>query len=231
MAAEDPHHLAAYRDRWEVVMAEIRRRILHGEMLPGSRIFEAELADSFGVSRGPVREALRALEVSGLILRLSRKGSYVAPVRRRDVDEIYTLRCAVEEFAIRRALSRDSVKLAASLDTSITKMQGALAREEPSAVVDSDIDFHSAFYLYADHNRLLGVWATLTDPLRIMMRLSSRQVDSEWQDSVDGHLPIATAARDADVERCVPACIDHLTHARELVMGYVERQDLQASEI
>lgn len=216
-----------YRERWEVVTEEIRRRIVQGEMLPGSRIRETELAEAFGVSRGPVREALRTLEVAGLVLRMPRQASYVAPVRRQDVDELYTLRIAIEELAVRRSLRAPARGLGQELGATIDTFQTALDAGDLGAVVDSDIDFHSVFYSRADHQRLAALWGTLTDPLRIMMRLSSRRSDPDWTMSIGGHLLIANAAESGDVDACVGATLEHLGHARELVMGFVDKQDLQ----
>jgi GntR family transcriptional regulator of gluconate operon len=216
-----------YRERWEVVTEEIRSRILRGEMLPGSRIRETELAEAFGVSRGPVREALRTLEVAGLVLRMPRQASYVAPVRRQDVDELYTLRTAIEELAIRRALSTPSPGMTEELGASVLALQSALSVGDLGQVVDSDIDFHSVFYNRADHRRLVTLWATLTDPLRIMMRLSSRRSDPDWTTSIGGHLLIAKLAGDGDVDGCVDATVEHLAYARELVIGFVQKQELQ----
>lgn len=216
-----------YRERWEVVTEEIRARILRGEMLPGSRIREAEIAEDFGVSRGPVREALRTLEVAGLVLRMPRQASYVAPVRRQDVDELYTLRTAIEELAIRRSLREPEPALTDELAASVKSLQSALTVGDLGQVVDSDIDFHSVFYNHADHHRLVALWGTLTDPLRIMMRLSSRRSDPDWTTSIGGHLLIAKLAAEQDVQGCVDATTEHLSNARHLVMGFVEKQDLQ----
>ena len=216
-----------FRERWEVVTEELRQRILRGDMLPGSRIRETEIAEQYGVSRGPVREALRSLEVAGLVLRLPRQASYVAPVHKRDVDEIYTMRAAIEELAIRRALHTPNQTLAHQLDAKASALSRAMDLGDPNAVVDADIDFHSVFYALADHDRLVALWGTLTDPLRIMMRLSSRRTDPEWRLTVGGHLAIAQAAAEFDADACVAATRDHLEHARLLVMGFVDSQELQ----
>jgi GntR family transcriptional regulator of gluconate operon len=209
------------------VTEELRQRILRGEMLPGSRIRETELAEQFGVSRGPVREALRSLEVAGLVLRLPRQASYVAPVSKRDVDEIYTLRAVIEELAIRRTLRSAGDVLAHRLDAAATALAAAVAAGDAGTVVDADIEFHSVFYALADHQRLAALWGTLTDPLRIMMRLSERHTDPEWRGTVGGHLKLVRAAGAGDAQACVDAAVEHLEQARHLVMGFVEAQELQ----
>src|SRR5690606_13737704 len=72
-----------FRERWQVVQDEIRRRILRGELRPGQPLKEVEVADALGVSRGPVREAIRALEVSGLVQRRPQRTSIVTPITQR----------------------------------------------------------------------------------------------------------------------------------------------------
>jgi GntR family transcriptional regulator of gluconate operon len=216
-----------FRERWEVVTDEIRLRILRGDMLPGSRIVEADLAEMFGVSRGPVREALRVLETAGMVRRLPRHGSYVAPIRRQDVEEIYSLRRAIEELAIRRTLATPSSTLVATLERSAASLSEAVAAGDVTGMVEGDVAFHATFYDQAAHGRLQAVWASLTDPLRMLMRLSNQPSSPHWVDTVRGHQAIMDSASRGAVEDCVDAMRDHLARAETLVLSFVERQELQ----
>jgi GntR family transcriptional regulator of gluconate operon len=216
-----------YQDRWEVVLGGLRRMILDGELAPGSKIRETALAEHFGVSRGPIRESLRALEVAGLVVREPRKSTYVAPVRARDVEEVYSLREAVEVLAIRRALALQPESVVERLQTHLERFEEAVAApdQEPSRIVEADIHFHDVFYEAADHQRLRAVWMSFNDPLRIMMRLSSRRADPAWRQAKGGHIAIADAAAAGDVEGCVEATRAHLDAAKSLVLEFVSRQE------
>lgn len=217
-----------YQDRWEVVLDGMRRMILTGEMAPGSKISETVLAEQFGVSRGPIRESLRALEVAGLVIREPRKSSYVAPVRAADVEEIYSLREAVEVLAVRRALTLNADAVATELQARLENFDDVAAvaeNQDVSQVVEVDIAFHDVFYKAADHQRLQAVWQSFNDPLRIMMRLSSLRANPEWNRGKSGHTAIATAAANGDIDACVEATRAHLDIARANVLAFVNEQD------
>ncbi|CAN5345660.1 GntR family transcriptional regulator [soil metagenome] len=216
-----------YQDRWEVVLDGMRQMILTGQMAPGSKIRETELAEHFGVSRGPIRESLRALEVAGLVIREPRKSSYVAPVRASDVEEVYSLREAVEVLAIRRALTLHPDTVVRQLQTHLEQFEDAVAMvdQETSRIVEADIHFHDVFYHAADHQRLQSVWQSFNDPLRIMMRLSSQSADPAWRQAKGGHIAISAAAVNGDIEGCVEATRAHLDAAKTLVLEFVNQQE------
>jgi GntR family transcriptional regulator of gluconate operon len=199
--------------------------ILDGELAPGSRIRETELAQHFGVSRGPIRESLRVLEVVGLVTREPRKSSYVALVRASDVEEVYTLREAVEVLAVRRALELQPGSVLQALSVRLSEIEQAISSDAPaSRLVEADIDFHDVFYSFAAHQRLQAVWRSINDPLRIMMRMSSMQNDPEWRRDKGGHAAIVDTAAKGDVEGCVEATRSHLAEAKARVLEQVDRQ-------
>jgi GntR family transcriptional regulator of gluconate operon len=216
-----------YQDRWEVVLDGMRRMILSGEMAPGSKIREAELAERFRVSRGPIRESLRALEVMGLVVREPRRPSYVAPVRASDVEEIYSLREAVEVLAIRKSLTLNPDVVVRELQVRLEQFEDAASAsdQDASRIVEADIHFHEVFYAASDHHRLQSVWQTFNDPLHIMMRLSSLRADPAWREAKGGHIAIASAAVKGDIEGCVEATRAHLDTAKSIVLAFVNQQD------
>lgn len=223
MVSEVPtHERPVYQERWEIVQEEIRRRILVGEMLPGSSIPETDLAESLGVSRGPVREALRALEVKGLVSRRPRRTSIVTPITRRDVDELYSLRAEVECLAIRAAIEKNPAGVAAELRRTLDVLSSTLEGSDGQASTEADIEFHGAFYRCSEHLRLQGVWETLQDPLRIMMRITNKGSEDSWRSSMEGHEEIAKAAIAGDIQGTQQATRRHLELARERLQPFVE---------
>jgi DNA-binding GntR family transcriptional regulator len=216
-----------YQDRWEVVLEGMRQMILDGELAPGSRIRETELAEHFGVSRGPIRESLRVLEGAGLITREPRKSSFVALVRASDVEEVYTLREVVEVLAVRRALELRPESVVRELRVRLDEFEQAILSNAPaSRIVEADINFHDVFYAGSAHHRVQSVWRSFNDPLRIMMRLSSMQSDPEWRREKGGHDSIMSTAADGDIEGCIDATRAHLAEAKMRVLEYVEKQSL-----
>lgn len=218
--------VGVYKDRWEIVLDGMRRMILTGEMEPGSKISETELAAKFAVSRGPIRESLRALEVAGLVIREPRKSSYVAPVRAADVEEVYCLREAVEVLAIQRSLTLHHDLVISDLQTQLERLEEvtSLAAQDTPQIVEADINFHDVFYRHSDHSRLQGVWHGFSDPLRIMMRLSSIRPDLVRTQGRAGHIAIAEAAIRGDIDACVKETRAHLDVAKTNVLAVLDSQ-------
>lgn len=201
-----------YQDRWEIVRDQMRNMILTGEMPLGSKISEVELAERFGVSRGPIRESLRSLEHLGLVVREPRRPAHVVSLRVSDVEELFTLRKALEVLAVRRSLdlNRDSVVSALQASLRETEKETASADERGLQMVEADIRFHGIFYEAADHQRLLSIWTNLTGSLSMMMRLSSFLIEPAWLESRGDHIDIADAAIKGDPDGCAEATIAHL---------------------
>ncbi|CAA9268355.1 MAG: hypothetical protein AVDCRST_MAG93-2519, partial [uncultured Chloroflexia bacterium] len=86
------------------IVGRLTQAIMSGELGPGERINDEVIARNLDVSRGPVREAIRQLERQGLIVTRRNRGSYVARLERQDVDEVYTMRLALERLAVQRAI-------------------------------------------------------------------------------------------------------------------------------
>jgi len=210
------------RERWEVVFDQLRLLILGGELQPGERLVETDLADRFGVSRGPVREAIRQLEVTGLAVRTQRRGSFVAPLSVADVAEIYTLRASIEELAIRRALLRPAPQMLLTMRLQLEVMRTRAPGEAAPDLADVDLAFHSAFYDAANHRRLQAVWLSLGDPLRLMIALTSRALVSEREVTITGHEEIYQAAERGDVVGCVAGMRRHLELALATISRYLD---------
>ena len=90
----------------DVVFNTLRQAILRGELKPGERLMEIQLANKLGVSRTPIREAIRKLELEGLVLMIPRKGAEVAEITEKNLRDVLEVRCALEELAVQLACDR-----------------------------------------------------------------------------------------------------------------------------
>ena len=143
----------------------IREAIASGELKPGDQIVEAAMAARIGVSRSPVREALRQLEQQGLVESVPNKGTYVAALGPADVEEIVLLRGALEGLAARLAADRMGRRDVRALEDIVQRMErhtGPGPHEE-SAFIEADAEFHSALVRFSGHRRLQRMWSEL-DP-------------------------------------------------------------------
>lgn len=159
----------------------IRGMILSGELRPGDRIVENRLTVELGISRPPLREALRVLEQEGLVVQIPRRGAVVRPITLHDVYEIFTLREELEQLAVRFGVP---VRVPERLE----RCRAALARLEEVAdagdraqVTERGFDFHLAIVGLAGHRRLEDSYRALALQMRLCMgmnRHARRQVET-----------------------------------------------------
>lgn len=205
----------AMMERWEAAYSGLKALILSGELTPGARVREVELAERFRVSRGPIRESLRLLENEGLIVRRARQGSYVTPLNTSDIQEIYELRCAVEPLAIRLSLQRKPESLTSFLRAALDRMRSAYACGKYDVVAAADVELHTQFYEWCGNERVLGVWDSLRSPLQLLVVITGGHDHSDWGAIIDAHQSIVDAAAACDVELCLALETEHLRLAQE----------------
>jgi DNA-binding GntR family transcriptional regulator len=174
----------------------IRQLIASGKVRPGDRLSEPQLAAEIGTSRSPVREALRELEQQGLVVSYPNRGCFVATLSERDVDELVTLRAALEGLAARLASDRlNRLDLARLSD--IVEQMARVGRdqtdgaEQARPLAELDAAFHLAIVQRSGHRRLLAVWESI-DPLVWLIRLrgdsrapSVAQLAAEHRELID----------------------------------------------
>jgi GntR family transcriptional regulator of gluconate operon len=221
-----------FQERWEVVHEEIRRRILSGDLAPGTALPETELADGLGVSRGPVREALRSLEVAGLVERRPRRPSIVTPITEADVEELFSVRQPLEILALERAMSHNLGQLVPALTARLERMRSAIATGASHDVfVEEDVAFHGTFYEFSANRRLESIWATLRDPVRMIMNLSVQFGSPDWPRILGEHEHVAEIVARGDRESVRVATQEHLDSAFERAREYVRTAEARASAV
>lgn len=129
------------------------------------------LSAQLGISRGPIREALRALELEGRLVARPNYGTYVATFTLEDVIESITVRELIEPYAVERALERDGAALLTHLHAAMAAMRKAAREDERKALVAKHDDFHALFYAHAGNRLLSSVWERVRLPLRSHVRL------------------------------------------------------------
>jgi DNA-binding GntR family transcriptional regulator len=155
----------------ERVRTAIRDAIARGHLKAGQQIIEAAIADELGVSRSPVREALRQLEQHGLVFSLPNRGTFVAELNEQDVEEILLLRGALEGLAARLAADRMGRRDLRDLEALVQRMEQSAGADPDSwnAFTEADAEFHTAVVRFSAHQRLRRMWADL-DPLIWLLR-------------------------------------------------------------
>lgn len=185
------------------VTVELREAILEGRLEPGSKLRESTLSHDLGVSRAPVREALLRVEQEGLVTASPYRGKSVVTLTPDDIDELVSLRSALERLAWSRACTRSDAKTLARLRTAVSRMQEAVGSQAYAKLVRMDIDFHDAVFRAAHHDRLYVSWTGIK--WQVALYLLTRRVKSddyhtiivkehaELIDVLSGHDPVEAA--------------------------------------
>lgn len=150
----------------EIVFETIRNAIINGMLKPGQRLMEVQLAEQLGVSRTPVRESIRKLELEGLVKMVPRKGAYVTPMSLEDLQEMMEIRRALEalsaELAAKNATSEDIKRL----EESNRGFEESALKNDEAGIIDYDIEFHEAIYKATGNERLVQMINSLREQMQ-----------------------------------------------------------------
>lgn len=147
------------------VIAEMRRRIITGEAASGALLSELALADEFGVSRTPVREALKQLQTEGLVEVRPRVGTFVAAPSRRDITELFQMKELLEGAAARLLAQRGRVPELDRLEENLREADAAVRGDDRSAYASLVEEFHDLLIVGADNTKLEAHYRTLMNQL------------------------------------------------------------------
>ncbi|OLR94359.1 GntR family transcriptional regulator [Actinokineospora bangkokensis] len=197
------------------VADRIRDGILGGAYPPGAALREVELAGVLQVSRGPVREALRALEGEGLVHVTWHRGATVTALSDQDVVELDSLRGALEELAVRAAAARATE---ADLDA-VDRAAAAMARAaDPHELAARDIAFHDAVFAAAHHGRLAAAWRAIRNQVHLfLLTRIARSADDYLTGVPAEHRALAAALRARDAATALPLFAAHRKQAFDVL--------------
>jgi DNA-binding GntR family transcriptional regulator len=203
----------SHRPLRDKVVDELRRRIIDGVYEPGHRLTEERLADDFGVSRNPVREAIRMLEADGFLIAIPRRGAVVASMSPRDVEDLFDVRAALEVLAARLAAERAGPSGTAALDRLLA---AARATRLPAELAALNTEFHATVCALSGNTLLAGMMEALHGRLQWVYRQSAvERAPYSWAE----HDDLAAAIRAGDVEAAGAAALTHVLAARRTALA------------
>ena len=139
----------------DVVFNTLRQAILRGELKPGERLMEIQLANKLGVSRTPIREAIRKLELEGLVLMIPRKGAEVAEITEKSLKDVLEIRRALEDLAVRLACEKITKEELKELKKAGDDFKRVLKSQDITEVAEADVRFHDVIYMATDNPKLI----------------------------------------------------------------------------
>jgi phosphonate utilization transcriptional regulator len=196
-----------------LVQAEIEQLILSGELAAGQRLNESELAMRFGTSRGPVREALRALEECRLVRSEKNRGVFVREIAVAEADEIYDVREVLDELIGRRVARGITRAQLQALKASVAQMEAATAGGDLKRYHALNLQFHDQLVAYAGNGRLTEIYRLLTKEL-LLFRLRGLQDGGGFAVSSAEHKAVVNAIAAGDAERAGRLLRRHASDSR-----------------
>jgi DNA-binding GntR family transcriptional regulator len=196
----------------------VRRMIISGALAPGSHVIESRLATELGISRSPLREALRVLEQEGLLQSIPNQGVTVTELSAQDIYEIYTLRSTLEEMAVRLGVPVTEPDRLERLEEAFTRMLDNAQRGLDDTAAEDSHSFHLALIGLAGHSRLEGSYRSLALQLTMHLNRRARAATETLVERAERHRVIVDLVRAGDVEGVIAelANDDNVTLVRRL---------------
>lgn len=212
-----------------VVAGRIRDDILNGIYPPGAALPEIPLSHRLDASRSVIREALRGLTDSGLVVLTPRHGAVVSPVSPQLVHELFTLRAMLEAFAVKLGMTSGRMHgdAAAALEGAYRALSEAACTSDKLAIVEADMAFHWAACSPCGHELLLAHLKQLQARTRLCI-VYTKLYRSDAESEALSHRPILNAIRAGEVERAEAALREHVLSAgQRLLVQLVEQEKLK----
>ncbi len=214
----DIPHFRINRERLEdQIIDALREAIVSGALSPGKRLIEEELAEQFGVSRAPLREALKGLAAAGLVVNIPHRGTFVVEFTKRDIWEIYTLRLALETIAVEILVETITPEQVEALSELVDQMSEAISQGEYDALVDLDMRLHETICQFCGHSRLYGAWLRVADQLRSFFAAADQLYDD--QQITERHRVLVAAIASTDRALAVETIREHISNAADRLLN------------
>ena len=216
-----PIKLDSYQPLREVVCESLREAIRRGILKPGERIMEIQLAEELGVSRTPVREAIRKLELEGYVVMMPRRGTYVANMSIRDINEIFEIRTSLESLSNGLAAEHITDEELEHLQRLLVIIGGYIKEGNMEKIVETDIEFHDLMYHAARNQRLVGIISNLRDQLTRFRTLSMSH-PGRLEATLEEHKAIVEAIANGDRRSASKAAERHMENSEKTLLQAME---------
>jgi len=202
---------------YQEVAERLRQRIFAHELTPGDWIDEQKLAEQYGISRTPLREALKVLASEGLVELKPRRGCYVTEISRQDLDDIFPLMAMLEGRCAGDATRKAQAADIAALNDIHEHLESAARDGRIEAFFEANQEFHLRIQELAGNRWLVSVIQDLRKVLK-MSRLHSLSLEGRLQQSLNEHRAIMAAFKAADATKAEALMHDHLLSGREALV-------------
>ncbi|TWH21813.1 GntR family transcriptional regulator of gluconate operon [Prauserella rugosa] len=199
----------------------LRDRIVRGEITPGTHLVEDTVAESFDVSRGPVRDALRMLRLENLV-EPQRRGVHVVGLSTTDVRELYAIRQAIEGLAVTTAIGLGEHRSGAGMAQALRGMADTATPTHAAKFAEYDLLFHRGIYEASGNRRLLTMWLQI-EPLFASMLAVTNSEDEDLSPVVTAHEKLRDAIVAGDNAEATALLTSHLEGSEKRMLSALQR--------
>lgn len=217
--------LDQYKPLREVVFETIRNAIISGSLKPGERLMEVQMAERLGVSRTPIREAIRKLELEGLIIMLPRKGAFVADLSVKDLTEVLEIRAALEGLAAGLAVTRISEAEIEELEIITLKFNKAIESDNVEELIALDIQFHEALFKATRNERLVQLNSNLREQVQRFREMYLKKANRS-KETAKEHNDLLEAISSRDIGKAEKLARKHVETTENAILKMMEGKNI-----
>lgn len=204
----------------DVVFNTLRQAILRGELKPGERLMEIQLANKLGVSRTPIREAIRKLELEGLVLMVPRKGAEVADITEKSLMDVLEVRKALEELSVRLTCDRITKEEIRELKVAAEDFRETLKSADITEIAEADVRFHDVIYAATKNQKLIQLLNNLHEQM-YRYRIEYLKNEEVYPKLLREHEEIISRISQGEQEEAVKIVCEHIDNQVSAVMDVI----------
>ena len=217
-------NMNAYLPLRDVVFNTLREAILKGDLKPGERLMELQLASNLGVSRTPIREAIRMLEQEGLAVTTPRKGAEVAKMTLKDMEDVLEIRDALDELAVRIACQKITDEQLKQLEDVKELFEKNTQTNNVKNIAEADVSFHDVIYEATGNPKLVTLLNNLREQV-YRYRVEYIKDPKNYPTLIAEHEAILDSLKNRDVKNAVEAMHVHVANQAEAVKMVIQEQE------
>ena len=208
----------------DVVFNTLRQAILRGELKPGERLMEIHLANKLGVSRTPIREAIRKLELEGLVTMIPRRGAEVAQITEKSMNDVLEVRRAMDALCVELACDRITPEELQDLKKACDTFEAAVKTDDIKQIAQADVAFHDIIYAATDNRRLIQLLNNLREQM-YRYRIEYLKKKECYPQLLEEHQTIIDSIESRDKGRATQITGQHIKNQAEAVVDTIREKE------
>lgn len=215
-------NLNDYKPLREVIFISLREAIIIGELRPGERLMEVQLAEKMGVSRTPVREAIRKLELEGLVDMIPRKGAHVAELSVKDIMDVLEVRASLDGLATALAAERITDDELKELNHINGQFSSYIEKENLNGSVKKDVEFHDIIYKASRNDKLIAILSNLREQVQRFRVIYLKDYNSP-KNLIKEHNDIYDAVSSRTIESARAVAKTHILNQEKTILSSIKK--------